>query len=216
MNELASRTGGHAYYNSNDLEKAIHNAVDDSRVTYMLGFYPLDESFDGKFHKIDVQMVERKGVHLRYRKGFFDLPELPQDEKARKTELSDAAWSPLDASGIGIAAKVVPSKTKPGTLEIVLAIDSTQVSLEHQSDRWVGRLDILFIQRDNGGNQYNGTDDTINLRFTSETYEKFVKNGFVYTKLVDRADKAKTLRIVVRDSASGAIGSITVPLAKIS
>jgi VWFA-related protein len=216
MNELASRTGGHAYYNSNDLEKAIHNAVDDSRVTYMLGFYPVDESFDGKFHKIEVQMVERKGVHLRYRKGFFDLPELPQDEKARKTELSDAAWSPLDASGIGIAAKVVPSKTKPGTLEIVLAIDSTQVSLEHQSDRWVGRLDILFIQRDNGGNQYNGTDDTINLRFTSETYEKFVKNGFVYTKLVDRADKAKTLRIVVRDSASGAIGSITVPLAKIS
>ncbi len=29
MNELASRTGGHAYYNSNDLEKAIHSAVED-------------------------------------------------------------------------------------------------------------------------------------------------------------------------------------------
>ncbi len=107
MEELASRTGGHAYYNSNDLAKAIHSAVDDSRVTYMLGFYPVDESFDGKFHKIEVQAVERKGVHLRYRKGFFDLPELPQDEKARKTELADAAWSPLDASGIGIAAKIV-------------------------------------------------------------------------------------------------------------
>ena len=80
----------------------------------------------------------------------------------------------------------------------------------------MGRLDILFVQHDNGGNQYNGTDDTIDLRFTSETYEKFVKNGFVYTKVVDRADRAKTLRIVVRDSASGAIGSITVPLAKIS
>ncbi len=216
MEELASRTGGHAYYNSDDLAKAIHTAVDDSRVTYMLGFYPVDESFDGKFHKIEVQMVERKGVHLRYRKGFFDLPELPQDEKARKTELADAAWSPLDASGIGIAAKIVNSKTKPGSMEIVLAIDSTEVSLENQAQRWVGRLDVLFVQKDNGGNQYNGLDDTINLNLTAESYQKFVKNGFVYAKQVDRADRAKTIRIVVRDSASGAIGSITVPLAKIS
>ena len=216
MEELASRTGGHAYYNSNDLAKAIHTAVDDSRVTYMLGFYPVDESFDGKFHKIEVQMVERKGVHLRYRKGFFDLPELPQDEKARKTELADAAWSPLDASGIGIAAKIVNSKTKPGSMEIVLAIDSTEVSLENQAQRWVGRLDVLFVQKDNGGNQYNGLDDTINLNLTAESYQKFMKNGFVYAKMVDRADRARTIRIVVRDSASGAIGSITVPLAKIT
>jgi VWFA-related protein len=216
MEELASRTGGHAYYNSNDLEKAIHSAVDDSRVTYMLGFYPVDESFDGKFHKIDVQLIERKGVHLRYRKGFFDLPELPQDEKARKTELADAAWSPLDASGIGIAAKIVPSKTKPGSLEIVLVIDSMQVSLQQQAEHWVGRLDVLFIQRDNGGNQYNGLDDTINLNLSADSYQKFVKNGFVYAKIIDRADRAKVIRIVVRDSASGAIGSITVPFAKIS
>jgi VWFA-related protein len=216
MNELASRTGGRAYYNSNDLEKAIHSAVDDSRVTYMLGFYPVDESFDGKFHKIEVQMVERKGVHLRYRKGFFDLPELPQDEKARKSELADAAWSPLDASGIGLMAKIVPSTAKPGSLEIVLVIDSTQVSLEQQSNRWVGRMDVLFVQHDNNGNQYNGLDDTINLNLGADSYAKFVKNGFVYSKIISRADRAKTIRIVVRDSASGAIGSITVPFAKIS
>ena len=216
MEELASRTGGHAYYNSNDLEKAIHSAVDDSRVTYMLGFYPVDESFDGKFHKIEVQMIERKGVHLRYRKGFFDLPELPQDDKARKTELADAAWSPLDAAGIGIAARITPSKTKPGSLEIVLVIDSTQVSMQEQAEHWVGRLDVLFIQRDNTGNQYNGLDDTINLNLGADNYAKFMKNGFVFSKIIDREERAKTIRIVVRDSASGAIGSITVPFAKIS
>jgi VWFA-related protein len=216
MDELASRTGGRAYYNSNDLEKAIHNAVEDSRVTYMLGFYPVEESFDAKFHKIEVQLVERKGVHLRYRKGFFDLPEFPQDEKTRKEQLADAAWSPLDATGLGIMAKIVPSTTKPGSLEIVLVIDSTQVALEHQADRWVGRLDVLFIQHDNNGNQYNGLDDTINLKLTADTYAKFVKDGFVYGKVVVRENRANTIRIVVRDSASGAIGSITVPLTKVS
>jgi VWFA-related protein len=216
MEELASRTGGRAYYNSNDLAKAIHEAVDDSRVTYMLGFYPVDEAFDGKFHKIEVQMVERKGVHLRYRKGFIDLPEFPQDEKTRKAELAAAAWSPLDASGIGLVAKVTPSQVKPGALDIVLVIDSTQVALERQSDRWIGRLDVLLIQHDDNGNEYNGLDDTVNLNLGSESYAKFVKNGFLYGKIIQRSDRAKTIRIVVRDSASGAIGSITVPLAKIS
>ena len=49
-----------------------------------------------------------------------------------------------------------------------------------------------------------------------DNYTKFLKNGFVYSKVVNRADRAKLLRIVVRDAASGAIGSVTVPLAKIS
>jgi hypothetical protein len=160
--------------------------------------------------------VERKGVHLRYRKGFIDLPEFPQDEKVRKAELADAAWSPLDASGLGILAKVSASQTKPGSLEIVLVIDTTQVSLQQQSEHWVGRLDVLLIQRDNAGNPYNGLDDTINLNLSADSYQKFIKNGFVYAKMIDRADRAKVIRIVVRDSASGAIGSITVPLANIS
>ena len=216
MQELASRTGGRAYLNTNDLAKAIHTAVDDSRVTYMLGFYPVDESFDGKFHKIDVDLVSRKGIHLRYRKGFFDLLELPQDEKTRKTELRDAAWSPLDASGIGVLARVAISKTKPGALEVVLGIDTTQVSLEKQSDNWVGRLDVLFVQGDENGNQYGGFDDTINFHFNSAEYAKFLKGGFVYTKMVNRSDRAQHLRIILRDAATGAIGSVTIPFAKIS
>ena len=47
MEELASRTGGKAFYNTNDLKKAIHDAIDDASTTYTLGFYPKDEEYDG-------------------------------------------------------------------------------------------------------------------------------------------------------------------------
>jgi hypothetical protein len=86
--------------------------------------------------------------------------------------LADATWSPLDATGLGIAARIMASKEKPGTLEIVLVIDSTQVALERQSDRWVGRLDVLFLQRDAAGNQYNGLDEGVNLKLTRDNYAK--------------------------------------------
>ena len=78
MNELASRTGGHAYYNRNDIDEAIHTAVDDSRVTYMLGFYPVDESFDGKFHKIDVEVIERKAFICAIAKDSSTCPNSPR------------------------------------------------------------------------------------------------------------------------------------------
>lgn len=211
MDELASRTGGRAYYNTNDLAHAIHEAVDDSRVTYTLGFYPTAEKFDGKFHDIKVQVVERNGVKLRYRKGFFDLPEEPQDDKARKSELSDAVWSPIDGTALGLVAQVQPA-SKPGAFEVVLKIDHTAISLEPQQDRWVGRLDLLFVQKDDRGGQYNGVSETIELRLTQATYQKLMAEDWIYRKVVDRAANAKVLRIVVRDAASGSLGSLTVPL----
>jgi VWFA-related protein len=214
MEELASRTGGRAYYNTNDLAKAIHEAVDDSRVTYTLGFYPNDEKFDGKFHDIKVQLVERGGLKLRYRKGYFDLPEEPQDDKARKTELGDAVWSPIDGTALGLMAQVQPG-SKPGTLDILVKIDHTAISLESQQDRWAGRLDILFVQKDDRGNQFNGLEDTVELRLIQATYDKLMKEDLIYHKVVERFPSAKVLRIVVRDAASGSLGSVTVPLAKI-
>jgi VWFA-related protein len=52
MEELASGTGGRAFYNSNDLSGAIERAVADADATYTLGFYPDADDLDGKFHNL--------------------------------------------------------------------------------------------------------------------------------------------------------------------
>ena len=90
MQDLAARTGGKAFYNTNDISGAVAKAVADSQVTYTVGYYPADEHFDGKFHNVDVK-VGRSGVKLRYRKGYFDLPVPPQDDATRKKQLSEHA-----------------------------------------------------------------------------------------------------------------------------
>src|SRR5207253_2824862 len=36
---IADSTGGRAFYNTNDLKNAIRTALDDSEITYTLGFY---------------------------------------------------------------------------------------------------------------------------------------------------------------------------------
>ena len=215
MQEIASRTGGLAFYNTNDLTRAIRAAADDSQVTYTLGFYPSGEGFDGKFHKIDVEVADRPGVKLRYRKGYFDVAEKPQDNQSRLAELRDAEWSPIDASAMGIAATVRPASNDPASIDITLKLDHSTIGLQQDQGRWQGRLDVLFVQRDDQGNEYGGVDDTVNLNLTAETYRKLLAEDLAYHRVVARAAAAKLLRIVVRDAASGAMGSVTVPLGKV-
>jgi VWFA-related protein len=211
MEELASGTGGHAYYNTNDLKKAIGDAVDDSRVVYTLGFYPSDEAFDGKFHKLEVKVTDQSGLSLRYRKGYFDSPQTPVDTQTAMTELKDAVWSPLDSTALGliIAAKADPKN--PTQLNMAVEVEPKSISLEPQGDRWAGRLDILFIQKNDKGQQFDGVDETVSLNLTRENYDKLIQHGFVFRKSVNMAAQAKMVRVIVRDAPSGAMGSVTIP-----
>ena len=184
-------------------------------MTYTVGFYPSDDGFDGKYHKIEVETPGRSGVKLRYRKGYFDVAEKPQDDNSRKAELYDAVWSPIDASAMGIVATVRPAANDPTSIDVMLKIDHSTIGVQQEQGRWQGRLDVLFVQRDDQGKQYAGSDDTMNLNLTQETYKKLMTDDLAYHRVVARAPAAKLLRIVVRDAASGAIGSVTVPLNKV-
>ncbi|HEV2688876.1 MAG TPA: VWA domain-containing protein [Bryobacteraceae bacterium] len=216
MQELASRTGGHAYINTNDLKNAIRDAVSDSQVTYTLGFYPTSEKYDGKFHEIKLQIPERSGLNLRYRKGFFDLAEQPQDENARRAGLRDAVYSPIDATAMGLTVELKASAApRPYSIEANVRIDRDSIHLEPNGTRWAGKLDILFVQKDDRGNQFNGETDTVELNLLPDTYDKITHQGLLYKKVINRDRRASMFRVVVRDAASGSIGSVTVPFNQI-
>jgi hypothetical protein len=64
---LARETGGTAAENT-DVGFAALRALDDSRVTYTLGFYR--ETLDGAYHDLKVK-VDRKGADVRSRVGYL-------------------------------------------------------------------------------------------------------------------------------------------------
>ena len=216
MSELASRTGGRAYYNTNDLAKALREAVEDSVVSYTLGFYPADERFDGKFHKLEVKVPELHGMNLRYRKGYFDLAEQPKDEQRRHIEIRDAVFSPLDSSSVGVVVQIAPADPKhPGDLNVYLRVDPTAIGITPAADRSNAILDFIFVQRDEKGHQFKSDDDTMTLALKPDTYQKIMREGLIYHRFVPRIQAATQLRIVVRDASSGSTGSVTVPFSSV-
>jgi len=51
----------------------------------------------------------------------------------------------------------------------------------------------------------------VDLNLTRVNYDKLVSEGLVYKKPLNMEVKATQLRVIVRDSASGTMGSVTIP-----
>lgn len=71
LDQVAEATGGVAYSETNDMATAVGKAIDNGSNYYSIAYVPPSQKYDGAYHKIEVR-VNRKGVVLIFRKGYFD------------------------------------------------------------------------------------------------------------------------------------------------
>ena len=217
MKELASRTGGRAAYNTNDLGRAIRYAIDDSRVTYTLGYYSTDEAQDGKFREIRVK-VDRPHIDVRYRKGYFALKPPDDTAKARKDDIRGAVWSPLESTALAVNARAdLIDQPAPNTVNLFVQLYPAGVGFKKDGDRWKAQIDIVYVQKDEHGRLLgDGVTDNLSLALTDATYAKAAKDGLIRQHRIPRQAGATNMRIVVRDVGTGSVGSVTIPFSQIT
>lgn len=83
MNQVADETGGHAFFNTNELAKAFATAVDNGSNYYSLTYAPTNPNFDGELRHIRLT-IDHPGYHLAYRRSYYAddagmHPNLPED-----------------------------------------------------------------------------------------------------------------------------------------
>jgi VWFA-related protein len=206
MNFLAGLTGGEAYYNTNGIEDSIQTAVEDGDVTYSLSFYPSEDSQDGKVHKLSVK-VARTGVGLRYRENY--LAPKPQSEAENRPSLDQLLKDPLDATQIGVLAQATPDQTRPGFFDVRVAVDLHGVQLGNQGGKWVGAVEISFhVEASNTAQSVTRT-----IEVPEDQLATALERGIVIDHSIEWQGKATDLRVVVVDKATGAAGSLRIPLA---
>lgn len=150
MLNLAAQTGGRAFFNTNDIGGAIRMAIDDSRVTYELGFYPRTTKWDGSFHTLKVK-ANRSAAHVRTRKGYLALPEPKMTPETRQSMVSQATVRLLQDHGIDLTVRVDAAdstRENSRTLNLSLVMDPHQLGLKPHDGRWSGVVDLLFFQLD--------------------------------------------------------------------
>ena len=208
---IADLTGGKAFYNRNDLNTAMRQAMDDSAVTYTLGYYLDESAWDNKFHHVKVR-VHRSGVNVRTKKGYFAQEPVPPNPKKLDDTLREVLWSPLDSSTLGITARIDPSPTVPQASRLQFLVDTSELQFQNEQDRFVGMLDILLAQQTKKGKLLADTKKTITIRATPQQFAQLRANGLSAGEDLKMRPDTEAVRIVVLDRTSGLAGSVTVPV----
>ena len=191
-------------------DTAMRSALDESRISYTLGYYPKSGD-DGKYHGIRVT-TRRADVALRYRSG-YDARAMNQPAAAAKVEMQAALESPLDATLLPITAHAAKNHD---SLAIQIHIDPSTLMFRSQAGRKRGRVTIFLTFRPgDASGRLQVTSVPGNFDFTPEQYEQFLARPMTFRKELPIPPKATSLRVAVRDEESALLGSVTIPLAAV-
>jgi len=215
MEKIAEDTGGRAFANTNDITSAIRKAVEDSAVTYTLGFYIDPHSNDGKFHELKVQ-VKREGLTIRYPKGYLAAKEAPPTKDQNLRTVITAVQSPIESSVIPLQAKVDRiSEPLPSSLRLVCSIDIHNLRLVQTGDLHKGAVSVYVIQQDGVGKVLSQWTKTYDLQLSEKQYAALLKSGMPFNQDLQLKAGLTTLRVLVEDPATAEIGSLIISLSQV-
>jgi len=206
--EIAERTEGSALCNGGPSAASLITA---SRTTYTLGFYLQESERDDAFHSLKVK-VNRSHVELFYRQGYF-AGKTQDALHERRPELETALLNQVDSTGVGITARVETTSGSPrGALDIRLNLDAATLSLGEKTGGWMGNVEEIFVQTNENGNTLAKVSDNKEFEVTAADRAGFDSEGVSWPMSIPLVDGAIKLTIVVRDSKTGHLGSLTIPL----
>jgi VWFA-related protein len=205
IRDVAAGTGGRTIRRTGELASALSGIVEDGRAIYQVSFSPQGPA-DDQHHAISVRLTGRRGLTLRYRTGFVFAKE-PQSLKDR---FQAAIWRPVESSEIGVRADVAPVGS---VAQLKLNIAAADLEMQEQAGRWMDKLDIFVIQRDDAGLHAQVEGQTLGLRLKSSTYQNVLSQGVPFERTVAVRAGMASVRVLVVDENSGRMGSITIPSA---
>lgn len=208
LRQFAQQTGGEAFFNTNDLGGAISKAVEDSRLTYILGYYTDEKAWDGKFRKIQVK-VRRDDVDVRHRAGYFAIPSSALPQPTRSEAILDALESPLEVTALPLTVSF--EAALDGKVTLAIRIEPGAPLLEKRGNTWHGAVDIAVAQSLPNGKLTADADLTIPLALDDATRTQLLKDGLRLTRTIALHGEAHDVRVVARDPANGAVGSVIIP-----
>ena len=78
LTAFANETGGRAFfpYHVEDVSESFLDIGTELRSQYSLAYSPTNGIVDGKYRKIQIEVVGRKGLDVRTRKGYYAVPPI--------------------------------------------------------------------------------------------------------------------------------------------
>lgn len=210
LEAMAAATGGVSVLNTNTFDEGLNQIL--NRSSYYLLAYTPTESFDSKFHKVEIK-VDRPGIKVYTRSGYIAKTDEPAAQPKTKEEaILKAVRSPLARRDIEMSGllqyRFLPDNR--ADIDINVLIDANKLNFKQEGDsKYHGVFDVVGFLVNTVGKAQGGFSQTVNLSLSPEDHKRALAYGISYTGHAVLGPGQYQLRAVVRDSDSGRLGSMS-------
>lgn len=217
MQTAAAETGGTVFQGSNDLGKLLDRAQRLWDYYYVLGFNAQEVVKEEvvSHHTIKVQVNTRVSQVLA-RRGFVTRPaSLLSSEQEIQRDLSEAATSPIDLTGLGLALTIAEPRreAKAWYFPFSLMVGGDSLSLLEVAGGFRYELSFVSLARNPSGKVISSREQRVQEVVPPPKGQEVWKNGLTFKGEFEVGAGEQWLgRVVARDNLSGRVGTITVNL----
>jgi VWFA-related protein len=212
LESIARDTGGRYFGNRNDLDQAIQSALTESSSYYMVGYYPSQKKWDGKFRNIKLQ-VDRPGTQLRYRRGYFAVnPSDWRKDNGERILAGALSANSLPSTEVTFMARALPPQPDSDTV-VEFAVDPSTLSFQTEA----GNLHYSMLQFEvqaftPEGKRVKAEVQTAEASLPEPTYQRVSKQVLPMNVPIRLAPGKYILRLGVRDNLTGLFGTADLAL----
>ncbi|HKT52247.1 MAG TPA: VWA domain-containing protein [Candidatus Angelobacter sp.] len=212
-NDMAQRTGGRAFHNTNDLAGSMQAGINDGGTYYTLSYYPENKKWDGQFRLIQVK-IRNPGTTLRYRLGYYAIDQEKADKEETSRVVEDFSRAlMLDSpalTSVRFQAGVVPPSSQTGNKLVVnFAVDPHTLQFQPGADG-VQHGDIVCVVWAYGKNRDKpiaspGGSSKADLK--PETFNQMMQRYYPCKQELQLKHGEYTLKLGVLDRNSNLMGT---------
>jgi VWFA-related protein len=218
FNKFAPATGGKIFLLGNGIDQEIATTIDDGASYYTLSYSPSNKNEDpAKFRRISIKLsnsdliaVTREGYYAEgtnANNSIADTTLTPnQRRKLLEQDLSQAAFSAIPYNGLAVTAQAPQKGADPHLWQISIAAKGlTWIPQSNGSLRAeVSEIEVAL------GSKNNILDHSANELQCNQRPGEASPDMVIFQVPVNIPGSAKHLRFVIRDAASGNVGTADV------
>lgn len=216
---LAAFTGGRSDANRFPNASIAADHIDlASRFQYLLGYYPTNGAWDGRFRNVRIT-VNRRDVTVLHRFGYYGRQDVgPLDRRAVVTygRITTAAASAVEIPNLGLQATATMAGDRNNRhVRVNMTIDISRVTFELTDDgRHAASLDIAIFGLDRRQQPVGEFQQAIALELTDVRLAEIRASGLPMSIPIPVTADADSLKVVVYDYAGDLTGSLNVTVGR--
>lgn len=213
---LAVESGGLFFRNDNDVAGAVGSSRADGAAYYMLGYTPDSKDWDGKFRKLQVK-VNRPGCELRYRMGYYAKDPMKWDKTKGKNDpdlVTAMSMGFPPATMVVFDSRVIPPAPGPQVkVPVEFLINARTIAGEEMKDggRHFG-LEFHVAAYSLDGKLVTHVDQGLDAPVKADRLQAYLQQGIPFKAELPMTPGEYRLRLAVRDTHTGFIGTTEIPL----